>query len=104
MPPWNSKASANSASTVYYGNALAAWTKALLTFALWFTVLPLARAFIARRLEKRESDQPVRFPMLVRTLIDSTTRVFMIAVATYLALRWLEIPPRSTGSSTSPSW
>ena len=38
---------------VYYGNTLAAWTKATLTFALWFTVLPLARAFIARRLKKR---------------------------------------------------
>jgi small-conductance mechanosensitive channel len=81
--------------TAYYGNTLAAWAKALLTFALWFTVLPLARAFIARRLKKRETDHPVAFLMLLRTLIDSTTRIFMIAVATYLALRWLEIPPRA---------
>jgi small-conductance mechanosensitive channel len=81
--------------TVYYGNSLAAWAKALLTFALWFTVLPLARAFIGRRLRKQEADHPVAFLMLLRTLIDSTTRIFMIAVATYLALRWLEIPPRA---------
>jgi small-conductance mechanosensitive channel len=78
----------------YYGNTLAAWGKASLTFALWFTVLPLARAFIARRLKKRVTAHPVASLILVRTLIDSTQRVFMVAVATYLALRWLEIPPR----------
>lgn len=78
--------------TVYYGNTLAAWTKAFLTFALWFTVLPLARAFIGRRLKKHVADRPVGFLMLLRTLIDSTTRLFMIAIAIYLALRWLEIP------------
>jgi small-conductance mechanosensitive channel len=82
-------------TAVYYGNTLAAWSKALLTFALWFTVLPLARAFIGRRLKKRVTDHPVAFLMLLRTLIDSTTRIFMIAVATYLALRWLEVPPRA---------
>jgi small-conductance mechanosensitive channel len=80
---------------VYYGNTLAAWTKALLTFALWFTVLPLLRAFIARRLRTRVAAHPVAFLLLVRTLIDSTTRIFMLAVATYLALRWLNTPPRA---------
>jgi small-conductance mechanosensitive channel len=78
----------------YYGNTLVAWAKALLTFALWFTVLPLVRAFIARRLKKRVVDHPVAFLILVRTLIDSTRRIFMIAVASYFALRWLSIPPR----------
>jgi small-conductance mechanosensitive channel len=81
--------------TAYYGNTLAAWAKAFLTFALWFTVLPLARAFIGRRLKKRMDHHPVGFLMLLRKLVDSTTRLFMIAVATYLALRWLEIPPRA---------
>jgi small-conductance mechanosensitive channel len=79
----------------YYGNSLAAWTKALLSFVLWFTVLPLVRAFIGRRLKKRTADHPVRALILLRTLVDSTTRIFMIAVATYLALRWLKIPPRA---------
>ena len=73
---------------VYYGNTLAAWTQAILTFVLWFTVLPLARAFITRRLKKRTADHPVAFLLLLRTLIAATKRLFMLAVATYLAMRW----------------
>jgi small-conductance mechanosensitive channel len=84
----------NLGQTVYYGNTLAAWAKALLQFAVWFTVLPLARAFIVRRLKKRVIDHPIAFLMMLRVLIDGTTRLFMIAVATYLAMRWLEVPPR----------
>jgi small-conductance mechanosensitive channel len=80
---------------VYYGNTIAAWTKATLTFALWFTVLPLARAFTARRLNAGTLNRPLAFLLLLRALIDATTRVFMIAVATYLALRWLEVPARA---------
>ncbi len=81
--------------TVYYGNSIVAWAKALLSFALWFTVLPLLRAFIGRRLKKTVDHHPTGFLVLLRTLINSTTRLFMIAVATYLALRWLRIPPRA---------
>lgn len=78
--------------TVYYGNTLIAWGKALLTFALWFTVLPLARAFISRRIRKRVTDHPVAFLVAAGTLLDATTRVFTFAVAIYLALRWLKLP------------
>lgn len=78
--------------TVYYGNALLAWAKAVLTFALWFTVLPLVRAFIARRLRTRMAAHPVAFLLLLRSLVDATTRIFLIAVATWLAMRWLAIP------------
>ncbi|HEX9707744.1 MAG TPA: mechanosensitive ion channel domain-containing protein [Steroidobacteraceae bacterium] len=78
----------------YYGNELVAWVKALVTFAVWFTVLPLARAFIARRLKKRMADHPVAPLLVLRTLIDATTRLFMLAVAIYLAMRWLEAPAR----------
>ena len=78
----------------YYGNALGAWVKAFLQFAVWLTVLPLARAFFARRLKKRTTDHPVASHVLVLTLLDATTRLFMIAVAIYLATRWLEIPAR----------
>ena len=80
--------------TVYYGNTLAAWAKAIVQFAVWFTVLPLARAFIVRRLKKRVVDHPIAFLMMLRDLIDATTRLFMVAMATYLAMRWLEVPPR----------
>ena len=77
---------------VYYGNTVAAWVKAALTFALWFTVLPLARAFISRRIRKRVTDHPVAFLVAAGTLLDATTRIFTFAVATYLALRWLKLP------------
>ena len=79
----------------YYGNSLRNWGEAFVTFGLWFTVLPLARAFIGRRLAKRATDHPVAFLRLLRTLIDATTRFFIFAVAIYLALRWLKIPPRA---------
>jgi len=81
--------------TVYYGNTLAAWVKAILTFVLWFTVLPLARAFVARRLQKDVARHPIAFLLMLRVLIDATTRLFMLAVASYLAMRWLEVPPRA---------
>jgi hypothetical protein len=38
---------------VYYGNALRNWGEAFVTFGLWFTVLPLARATIGRQLARR---------------------------------------------------
>ncbi len=81
--------------TVYYGNTLAAWVKAALTFALWFTVLPLLRAFIARRMRRRMADHPVAFLVSMQAPLNATTRVFMFAFATYLAMRWLRIPPRA---------
>ena len=80
--------------TVYYGNTLLAWAKAVLTFALWFTVLPLVRAFIARRVRKRIATHPVAFLLLMQSLTAATKRVFEIAVATWLALRWLVTPPK----------
>ena len=78
--------------TTYFGNDVASWTKAILTFALWFTALPLANAFISRRLKKRAATHPVNALLLLRSLIDATTRLFMIVVATYLAMRWLDVP------------
>ena len=78
----------------YYGNTLAAWAKALLTFAVWFTVLPIARGFIGRRLRRRTADHPVKALLMLRALVDATTRVFMLAAATWLAMRWLDVPGR----------
>ncbi len=82
------------AHTTYYGNELVAWVEALAQFAVWFTVLPLTRAFIARRLKKRTIDHPVAPLLLFRALIDATNRFFMLAVAVYLAMRWLAVPER----------
>ena len=78
--------------SVHYGNTLAAWAKAILTFALWFTALPLANAFISRRLKTRMAAHPVAALLVLRSLMEATTRIFMIAVATYLAIRWLDVP------------
>jgi small-conductance mechanosensitive channel len=80
--------------TVYYGNTLLAWARALLSFALWFTVLPIVRAFITRRVRKRVAAHPVAFLLLARSLTDATTRIFEIAVASWLALRWLVTSPK----------
>ncbi len=80
--------------SVYFGNALIAWAKAFASFALWFTVLPIVRGFIARRLKKRTADHPIRTLLMLRSLTEATTRLFMVAVATWLAMRWLEIPER----------
>ena len=79
---------------VYFGNTLLAWGKAGVTFLLWFTVLPLVRAFISRRLKARATSHPAGFLKLAQALIRATSRLFMFAVATYLALRWLKIPPQ----------
>jgi hypothetical protein len=78
----------------YYGNELGAWVKAFVQFAVWFTVLPIARVFLMRRFRKQEAHHPVAFLLLLRALIDATTRIFMIAIAIYLAMRWLEVPER----------
>jgi small-conductance mechanosensitive channel len=78
--------------TVYYGNTLLTWAKAVAQFAVWFTVLPLVRAFIARRLRRRTGEHPVTALLVLRTLVDATNRLFMMAVAIYLAMRWLHVP------------
>jgi len=82
------------AGTVYYGNELRAWIMALVQFVILFTVLPLARAFIGRRLRNRMADDPIGALLLLRALVDATTRLFMLAVAIYLAMRWLDVPER----------
>lgn len=80
------------ATKVYFGNELRAWAIASALFVVWFTVLPLARAFIGRRLRALTPGSSATALLLARELFDRTTRLFMVAVAAYLALRWLEVP------------
>ncbi|TAK55838.1 MAG: mechanosensitive ion channel family protein [Gammaproteobacteria bacterium] len=80
------------AGGVFLGNPLRAWIIAVAQFALWFTVLPLARAAIAHRLKALAPEQSAAPLVLVQALLGRTTRVFLVAVAIYLALRWLTIP------------
>ncbi len=79
---------------VFFGNDVAAWTKALLTFALWFFVVPIAKGFVGGRLKKLKPEQSAAALELTRTLLAGTTRWFLLAVAIFLALRWLEVPAR----------
>ena len=79
---------------VFLGNDLRTWAVALLQFALWFTVLPIVKRFITgrlRRLTPGQSAAPLEFAL---ALLGRTTRVFLVVVATYLALAWLEVPAR----------
>ncbi|MCU0975959.1 MAG: mechanosensitive ion channel family protein [Steroidobacteraceae bacterium] len=78
---------------VIFGNDVAAWTKALLQFALWFTVLPIVKRFVTRRLQKLAPEQSSAPLELVLDLLRRTTRLFLVVVAVYLAAQWLEIPP-----------
>lgn len=82
-------------SRIWLGNDLAAWTKAIVTFALWFTVLPVARRFVTARLRKLEPDQPHAALELLLALLKRTRRYFLVVVATYLALQWLLVPERT---------
>lgn len=79
---------------VFLGNNLTAWAAAALQFALWFTVLPIVKRFVTSRLKKRSPDKSAAPLELVMTLLGRTTRIFLVVVAGYLALRWLEVPER----------
>jgi len=81
-------------SKIWLGNDLAAWTKALLQFLLWFTVLPIVKRFVTGRLNKLDPDAPHAFLELVLALLKRTTRSFLVVVATFLALKWLVVPDR----------
>ena len=66
----NTEALAELGESVYYGNTLLAWAQAIVTFALWFTVLPIARGFVARRVAKRAADRPVNALLMLRSVTD----------------------------------
>lgn len=77
-----------------YGNTLDVWLKAAFIFLVWLTVLPLARRLVSRRLHALRREQSPAALELVLALLGRTTRVFTVAVATYLALQVLDLPQR----------
>lgn len=81
------------ASQVYYGNTLSSWLGAIASFSLWFMVLPLLRAFVLRRLRLRHPASSEESLELTLSLLGATKRLFLVAVAAWLSLRWLEVPP-----------
>ena len=80
--------------TVFLGNDLAAWTKAAVQFALWFTVLPIVKRFVTRRLQKLDPEKSSAPLELALDLLKRTRRAFLVVVAVYLAVLWLHVPER----------
>ena len=81
----------------FLGNPLGAWTLALATFLVTFTVLPLVTGFISARRRRLISPGPpgVHFAIdLTALLIERTSRVFLWAVAVWLGSRHLTLAPR----------
>src|ERR1700756_3896602 len=91
----------------FLGNDVRSWTFALLTFLVTLTVLPLVKGFISARrrhwAERDESEQPQHtggvagaHPAfgLATLLVERTSRLFLWAVAVYLASRDLTFTPR----------
>lgn len=77
-----------------YGNDVSAWVQAAVVFAVWFFVLPFAKLLVTRRLHALRPGQ-ARGPLeLLLALLNRTTRTFLIAVATWLALKSLVLPDR----------
>jgi len=82
------------AGSVYYGNDLQSWAEAVGIFLLLLVVLPFARALLDRRLRSLKPHQSPTALELAIALYHGTTRLFILAVATYFALKTLNLPPR----------
>src|SRR5256885_438568 len=81
----------------FLGNPLGAWTLALVTFLVTFTLLPAITGFISARRRRLISHGPpgVHFAIdLTALLIERTSRVFLWAVAVWLGSRHLTFAPR----------
>jgi small-conductance mechanosensitive channel len=81
----------------FLGNELSAWTLAVATFLVTFTVAPLARRYISVRRRRLTAHGPPRVHFaidLVALLVERTSSVFLWAVAVWLGSRYLSFPPR----------
>ena len=83
----------------FLGNELGSWTLALATFLVTFTILPIITRFVsARRRRLSEQGIQVHFAVdLTLLLVERTNRLFLWAVALYLASRHLVFPPKIDG-------
>jgi small-conductance mechanosensitive channel len=81
----------------FLGNSVAEWGLALVTFLVTLTVLPIVKGFIAARRRSWTAQDRQQFHAaieLTTLLAARTSRVFLWAVALYLASRYLTFPPR----------
>jgi small-conductance mechanosensitive channel len=81
----------------FLGNPVMNWGLAVLTFLVTLTVLPIVKGFIAARRRKWTPNDRLQFHAaieLTALLAARTSRVFLFAVALYLASRHLTFLPR----------
>jgi small-conductance mechanosensitive channel len=81
----------------FLDNSVEEWTLALVTFLVTFTVLPIVKGFISSRRKRWIAAGRVTLPdpiELAGLLAERTNRLFLLAVAVYLASRNLTFPAR----------
>jgi small-conductance mechanosensitive channel len=81
----------------FLGNPVMNWGLAVITFLVTLTVLPILKGFIAARRRSWTPDDRLQFHAaieLTTLLVARTSRVFLFAVALFLASRHLVFPPR----------
>jgi len=81
----------------FLGNPILNWGYSLVTFLVTLTVLPIIRGFIAARRRSWTALDKVKVHTaieLATLLVERTSRVFLFAVALFLASRHLVFPPR----------
>lgn len=87
----------------FWGNDFRSWALALATFLFTLTVLPIIKGFISARRRRWTEEQAQQRPelapphhaiRLTALLVERTSRVFLWAVAVYLASRDLTFAPR----------
>ena len=81
----------------FLGNPVSAWALALITFLVTLTVLPIVKGFIGARRRSWTPQDRLQFHMaieLTALLAARTSRLFLLAVALYLASRYLTFTPQ----------
>jgi small-conductance mechanosensitive channel len=81
----------------FLGNPVANWGLAVITFLVTLTVLPIVKGFIAARRRSWTPNDRLQFHSaieLTTLLVARTNRVFLFAIALFLASRHLVFPPR----------
>ena len=79
----------------YFGNSLGHYAEALAIFLVLLTVLPLVRLALSRRLRALKPHESPTALELSIALVEHTTRLFILAVSTYAALKTLHLPPHA---------
>jgi small-conductance mechanosensitive channel len=81
----------------FLGNPVLNWVYSVVTFLVTLTVLPIIRGFIAARRRSWSALDKVKVHTAVELttlLVERTSRVFLFAIALFLASRHLVFPPR----------